>query len=506
MSGNLGSGLSADRPFPGLRPFDFADHDFFFGREDQSYALFRRLDRSRFLAVVGSSGSGKSSLVRAGLLPLLKAESQDTGGRYWRWKTFTPGDRPLARLAERLASMSRAADSPAIDAARRERIAFALRRSSFGLDEALAEIEGLGERSLLLVVDQFEELFRYIGTGAVQGGDARAREEAAHFVQLLLEASCSPGLRVHVLITMRSDFIGDCSRFLGLPEAVSETQFLVPALTRRQREEVIRGPIERGGAAIEPPLVERLLNDASDELDQLPVLQHCLLRLWERAGRDRTANAVRRLGLGHYRDIGGMAHALSWHADEILADLVGRKLAVEQVFRALSEVDKDGRATRRALPFAQLVAETGVSEDAVRGVLDRFRAEDCSFIVPTVSAVRKLEAEARIDVGHEALLRQWERISAAAREDIDGGRSAGWLWAEDADGQRYRALASFIGRCYDSAPRPDRHILGMVEPTPAERGLGRALWRKARARPAAAGGQPGCTRNRTAKARGRGAG
>jgi hypothetical protein len=447
MSLAWASALSTDRPFPGLRSFDFPDHNFFFGRADQSYALYRRLDRSRFLAVVGSSGTGKSSLVRAGLLPLLKAETEE-GGRSWRWAAFTPGDRPLARLADTLAGLSSANDVAAIGAARRERIAFALRRSSFGMVAALAETEGLEDCSLLLLVDQFEELFRFTGGGAAPNRDkvrdASKREEAAHFVQLLLEASRSYGLPVQVLITMRSDFIGDCARFLGLPEAVSTAQFLVPSLTRQEREDVIRGPIEKASAWIEPALVERLLNDAGDEPDQLPVFQHCLLRLWEQAGRGIETETKRKLTPDHYREIGSMSHALSRHADEILAGLPGREFAVEQVFRALSDVDKEGRATRRALPFAQLAEETGVGEAPVRLVLDRFRSEDCSFIVPPITAVPELGPDTRIDVGHEALLRRWERVSAVAGEDIEGKRPAGWLWAEEADGRRYRALEAFV--------------------------------------------------------------
>jgi energy-coupling factor transporter ATP-binding protein EcfA2 len=287
MTARPGSALSSDRPFPGLRPFAFEDREFFFGRETQTYALYRLIVQSRFVAVVGSSGSGKSSLVRAGLLPLLADESEDPGGRKWLLKEMRPGDAPLARLADALAELSHDED-PVIAATRRERIQFDL-GSSFGIAKVLDKIEGLGDATFLLVVDQFEELFRFAGSAASgTAGDlrdaVRSRDEAADFVKLLLEASRSPAHHVRVLLTMRSDFIGECARFQGLPEAVSATQFLVPSLTRDQREEVIRGPIEKAGGTIDPALAQRLLNDSSDDLDQLPVLQHCLLRLWERAG------------------------------------------------------------------------------------------------------------------------------------------------------------------------------------------------------------------------------
>jgi WD40 repeat protein/TPR repeat protein len=460
------------RPFLGLRPFGYEDHELFFGRESQTFALYRFLDRSRFVSVVGSSGSGKSSLVRAGLLPLLDAESADSGGRLWRSIELRPGYSPLDRLADALAAFpsaggeaGQAAEEEAGRAlleARRARVSFALRRTSFGITEALDELDVPPDLSLLILVDQFEELFRYDAAGVTQRGEKFTRDQrqeaAAKFVQLLLEASRSSSRSIHVLITMRSDFIGDCAQFYGLPEAVSASQFLVPSLTRDQREEVIRKPLETVGAEIEPALVERLLNDGGTDLDDLPVLQHCLLRLWEQAERTsdagggqagEDASAISRMQLTEkqYRAIGGLSGALSHHAEEVLAQLPGRELVIEQAFRALSEVDREGRATRRALPFEQLVGESGIAEDELRRVIDRFREDDCSFLVPSYSTQAKLLPGTRIDVGHEALLRRWERISSAGGEAyrVDE-QSAGWLWAEQDDGRYYAALVALVSR------------------------------------------------------------
>jgi tetratricopeptide (TPR) repeat protein len=432
-----GSTASAAHPFPGLRPFAYADHDYFFGRDDQKYALYRLADRYRFIAVVGSSGSGKSSLVRAGLLPLLDEETQGPGGHNWIWREMRPGDAPLRRLTNLLADLSHDEDAK-VASGRRDRIAAQLRRSSFGIAEALAEAKEVTGKSLVLVIDQFEELFRFAATTTgdkvLSADEVRTRDEATQFVQLLLEASRTPSSRIHVLLTMRSDFIGDCARFHGLPEAVCDAQFLVPSLTRDQLDEVIREPIARAGATIDPELVERLLNDCSTEMDQLPVLQHCLSRLWDEAGKAQGAGQ-RHLTDEHYRDIGEFAGALSQHADEILKELPGTKLqwAVEQIFRALSELDKEGRATRRALRYSRLVEETGVEEPAVRQALDRFRAADCSFLVSSPPDAEIIEPDTRIDVAHEALLRRWDRVSGR-------GADLGWLRLEQQAGERYRAL------------------------------------------------------------------
>ncbi len=436
-----GGALSSARPFPGLRPYEFADRDYFFGREDQAYALYRLIDSSGFVAAIGSSGSGKSSLVLAGLLPLLKRERKE-GGRDWRWEVMRPGDAPLDNLADLLAGLSPDTDE-AVRAERRKRIDYNIRRSSFGMIDALREIDGFQDKKLFLVVDQFEELFRFAKSGRASDllEQGRARDAAAQFVQILLEAERDPSIDIHVLITMRSDFIGDCARFHGLPDAVSACQFLVPALTRSQLEDVIVKPVEKAGASIEPELVQRLLNDSGDEMDQLPVLQHCLMRLWDEAGK--RGGAARRLTRDDYERVGGVNGALSRHADEILEHLAVPKLAVEQVFRALGDVDKEGRAIRRALPFAQLLAETGSSETELRAVLDRFRADDCSFLNPSTSRVEALRPATRIDVGHEALLRKWRRVWREP-EAGDKGEPEGWLQAEAADGRRYSSLAALL--------------------------------------------------------------
>jgi tetratricopeptide (TPR) repeat protein len=443
------SALSAERPFPGLRPFVFADRDYFFGRESQIYALYRLVEHGRFIAVIGSSGSGKSSLVLAGLCRLLAEESEDPGGPHWVYRDMRPGASPLSRLAKTLARLSES-DSADESARRRDRIEYRLRQSGFSLQEALAEAGGLGGRSLVLVVDQFEELFRFglAGLGQRRAGveEARARDEATQFVQILLDADRRRIKNVRVLITIRSDFIGDCAFFQGLSEAVSATQYLVPNLTRGQLEAAIRKPIEKAGGTIEPELVERLINDCGDELDQLPVLQHCLMRLWDRAGAATAAGGARNLTRQTYEDIGRIAEALSRHADAVLGQCAGKELAVEQAFRALSELDREGRAIRRALRFDKLLAETGVAESDLRAVLDRFRAPSCSFLLPSLSVSPTLATDERIDIGHEALLRRWKKISGKA-EPVDpktGKPAPGWLGEEQIDGQRYHTLVSLL--------------------------------------------------------------
>ena len=471
--------LRVHRPFPGLRPYGFDDHEYFFGREEQAFALYRLLDRSHFVAVVGSSGSGKSSLVRAGLLPLLHEESSDKSTRTWRCFTLRPGNQPRARLASALAGTEPESTDEAdrvIHNIRRETIEVLLRHSSLGLREAVRELKEAQDCSILIIVDQFEEIFRYAETADGErddpvGSEARASEAAA-FVQLLLEASRDPSRKIHIMITMRSDYLGDCARFHGLPEAVAANQFLVPSLTRDEREAAIRGPIEQAEASIESALVQRLLNESGAGNDQLPVLQHALMRMWDAAGYQPTAGpADGREGSRHltdalYEKIGTLKNALSWHADAIMAELPGLDLAVERTFRALAELDRDHRPIRRPRSFANLRAETGVAEQDLRRVLDRFRSDDCSFIFPALP--EPVSDDTIVDIGHEALIRRWNRMGGNPAAG-DGG-SKGWLWAEADDGNIYRGLLALAegpaaklptdqverrGRWWNSKPRTE---------------------------------------------------
>ncbi|MGA8574347.1 MAG: WD40 repeat domain-containing protein [Candidatus Cybelea sp.] len=427
-----------EHPFPGLRPFDFQDAAYFFGRERDVNSVYRLLEFSKFIAVIGSSGSGKSSLVRAGLVPLLEREKASGSGRNWRIATMHPSNAPACELAKALAEL----------VGRKEAVPSLLERlegSTFGLADIRSALPELGVDPIFLIVDQFEELFRYAAPGGIAQADRASqaiwKERAAHFVALLLEATRSRTANLYVLITMRSDFIGDCAQFADLPQAVSATQFLVPGFNRDQREAVICKPIAEAAkkiptARIDPVLVDRLLNDAGDELDQLPVLQHCLARMWERS------KPRHELTLDLYNDVGKISGALSNHADEVMDDkaLAGKALAVEQVFRALSQVDREGRAIRRAIPLQQLVEETGVSKEDVFAVVERFRRGDCSFCVPSVATEPVLQPGTIVDVGHEALLRRWEKISRPPTDEALQQREPGWLWLERDDGRTYEAL------------------------------------------------------------------
>src|SRR6516164_6192978 len=246
-------------PYPGLRSFRRDESHIFFGRECTITEMVDRLALHRFLAVTGLSGSGKSSLVRTGLLNALERGLLVEAGSDWRVADFRPGARPLSRMVAALV------DALGVKFSENELglIEAKLARGPLGLVEWLNEIEFSGETNLLLLVDQFEEIFRY--RHGPSGDDINA------FVALLLASAKQRTRRIYVVITMRSDFLGDCARFTDLAETINDGQFLTPQLTRDQCREAIEGPAAVYGGHVEPALVTRMLNDMGGNPDQLPL-------------------------------------------------------------------------------------------------------------------------------------------------------------------------------------------------------------------------------------------
>ncbi len=262
-------------PYPGLRPFEADEADLLFGREEQVDELLRRLHSTRFLAVVGPSGCGKSSLVRAGMIAALESGFLVSAGSNWQFAIMRPGSRPMTELAAALVAQTGLApnDDPNTDTAMTVGLLGAtLRRGPLGLVEALHETPLPPNTNLLVLVDQFEEIFRFRREGGIDEADA--------FVALLLESAAQREVPIYVVLTMRSDFFGDCAAFAGLPEALNRSQYLTPRLSRAQRRAAIVGPARVFGGDVAPDLVNRLLNEMGNDPDQLPLMQHLLMRMW----------------------------------------------------------------------------------------------------------------------------------------------------------------------------------------------------------------------------------
>jgi len=404
--------VGVQNPYPGLRPYDVDEFGSFFGRDRQIDELLVRLRDHRFVAVVGLSGSGKSSLVRAGLIHKLQVGHLASAGSRWRVALFRPGSRPLDALAaaldDELGPIPERAET--------------LRQNTYELLRSTRKGRE-PEESLLLVVDQFEEIFRY------QREKNLIPREAAHFVDLLLaaEQDLSPDYRVYVVLTMRSDALGEAAQFEGLPEVLNRCQYLVPRMTRDQMREAIEGPAALTDTEIARDLLQTLVAEAAEGADHLPLLQHLLMMLWAR--RQGSLEDGWQITSAQFEELGGPAKALNDHADQVLAQLLplARQDLARRIFQQLTE-SGEGREQRRPARLSRLAELTGADQAEVTAVVEHFFL--ANFLT---SPDRRSTADWEVDITHECLIRQWTKLRD-------------WAKAEAIDREEFRYFATRAAR------------------------------------------------------------
>ena len=386
-------------PFPGLRPFLPEESDLFFGREGESEEVLRKLLKNRFITVIGASGSGKSSLIYCGVLPRVKKLSAGHSSN-WRILTFRPGNDPISNLTDILVeNITGHGDLNSL----RNTVASILASDPDGITRVVKEMIVKGNEKVLFLVDQFEELFRYsaAGTGVVPG------ENAATFVSLLENAVNKSDSEIYSIITMRSDFIGECAHFQGFTQLINNSNYLVPHMNRDNYRAVIEGPVKYAGANIDPKLVETLLNDIGDQTDQLPVLQHALMRTWSHW--QELDEPGRPISFRDYDSVGTMSDAMSRHANEAFEELSqrGREIC-EKTFRTITEKGADNKGIRHPSSVRAIKSIVGCSSEELFEVVEKFRIASRSFITPRENI--PLGDDSIIDLSHESLMRLWDRL------------------------------------------------------------------------------------------------
>lgn len=377
-------------PFKGLASFEPTDADYFFGRERLIAELVARLVGATFLAIVGPSGSGKSSVLRAGLLPAV-AGGVLPGSERWRRVLMRPGERPLDELRRMLAS---GAKDP--------------------LAETLSTLPA-GER-LLLAIDQLEELFT----------TCSSEDERAAFVEAITRATADPQGRTIVAVALRADFYGRFAAYPALTDLLGANHVLVGAMQATELRRAVELPASHVGLKVEQELADALVGDVESEPGALPLLSTALLELWQKRGDDT-------LTLATYRESGGVHGAVARLAESTYERVPDgqRPLVRTLLLRLVGEGEGDAAVRRRA-PLAELDLERNRHMAAVLATLADSR-------LVTVS-------EGSVEVAHEALLREWPRLREWIEEDSQGRRlrrhitraAAEWDGAGHDPGELYR--------------------------------------------------------------------
>ncbi|MFG2346695.1 nSTAND1 domain-containing NTPase [Streptomyces phaeochromogenes] len=392
-------------PYRGLSAFRAEDAEWFFGREQVVEDLVTRLGRGRFAAVFGASGAGKSSLLRAGLVPRWRGEGREV-------LLFTPGPRPLEEAALRFAGP--AGRTP-------EELSAELAADSRALHRAVQQalVGGPDEAELLLVVDQFEETFTL----------CRDEAERARFVDALLAVALAEDSRCRVVLGVRADFYAHCTRHPALVEALRDAQVPVGPMSVDELRRVVVQPAVRAGLVVEGALLATLTAQAHGQVGVMPLLSHALLETWRR----RRGNA---LTLEAFRATGGLEGALARTAEEFYQGLdEKRRELARQVFLRLTAFGEGTEDTRRPARLEEL------ADLDVDGGVDT--------VVDAAARARLLTVDRdRLELAHEALIRCWPRLYGWLSEDRETLRSlrrlteAAHAWEElDRDaGALYRGV------------------------------------------------------------------
>jgi WD40 repeat protein len=410
-------------PYRGLEPFREEDARFFRGRESFIDLLVAKVKANNLVAVVGGSGSGKSSVVLAGLIPTIR---RATGAEVWDTDVIRPKDDPLRELVRAFSPLD-----PSLDKyeriARLKKRATQLAEGEVAFKDVVEELlaEQNGTNRLLLVIDQWEELY-------TQNENAGAQ---AIFLQQLLDATIEGPLTV--VITMRGDFYGRALEDRAFAERLQDAVVNLGPMHRTELSEAIIGPAEEVGLSFEAGLVETILNDVGSEPGNLPLLEFLLQELWR--SRDRS----NRMGHEPYREIGGVKGAIAKRADAELAKLSTEQQAIARRVMVSLVAPGEGREDTRARGFIPK------GDDAVRRIIQRF--SDARLLVTgreerSKGQSRAIVAVDTVEVSHEALIREWQTLREWVDEDrellrtVQRVRRAKEEWEQEQEGKSSRLL------------------------------------------------------------------
>ena len=398
-----------ENPYLGLHAFQVTDARHFFGRDELTAKLLNRLTEDdplhRFLAVIGPSGSGKSSLVRAGLISSLW-KGAIPGSEKWFVVDMIPGAHPLDKLETALIRVA---------ANQAGNLREQLQRDERGLLRVADIILPADKTELVIVVDQFEEVFTLV----------EAEEERQQFLDLLRSAVSDVRSRVRVVITLRADYYDRPLHYPEFGELVRRRMETVMPLSAKGLERAIRGPAEQAGVTFDRGLVEQIVSSMNYQAGALPLLQYALTELFDRReGRLLTNEA--------YQEIGGAVGALANRADEIYRTLSGEAQELtHQLFLRLVTLGEGAEDARRRAPFAELLSLTE-NTDLMEEVIDQFAAYRFLALDHDPQTRQPI-----VEVAHEAILREWSRLREwlnESRDDIRRQRllaaaAAQWLAA-----------------------------------------------------------------------------
>ncbi|PHM06867.1 nSTAND1 domain-containing NTPase [Nostoc sp. 'Peltigera malacea cyanobiont' DB3992] len=409
-------------PYQGLKAFEAEQKQFFFGRKLVVRNILAKLAQKPFVSIIGASGSGKSSVVQAGLIPELDRS-------VWQiLPPIKPGFQPLQELRGVLKAF--------FPGAKKERLLWELITNEPNPLPVILE-HLTGAKKFLLVVDQFEELFT-----------VSVAEQKQRFIELLTQVVEMTDSRLKVVITMRSDFLESCSDYPSLNKLIENQLVLMPRITGVDLKETITEPAKLQGHSVEERLLLKILEDVGKEPGYLPLMEFALTRLWEK--RDQQKH---QLTLEQYENFQGLTGALNFHAENVYLyedyqqdsptqeRNEQEKDWIQQIFLRLVRTGEGDKDTRQRQPKAELLAIAGndqEQQEALSELLDEGLVKGRLLV-----AGKDEQEKAWIDLAHEALIESWERFAQWRQQDRDLRRLSDRLadalreWLRKGENEKY---------------------------------------------------------------------
>jgi WD40 repeat protein/energy-coupling factor transporter ATP-binding protein EcfA2 len=397
-----------NNPYPGIRSFEIEESHLFFGRDKQTDDLYKILKSTHFIAITGASGSGKSSLVKAGLIPKLHEETQN-----WFHHIFRPGNNPISNFAESIFETLKSNNTNKTYSSKTE-LENILRSEKNPIEHIFKSIDT--DAKHLIYVDQFEEIFRF----RQNEYQINAINDSELFVELLVKGSKLKHLPIYFIITLRSDFLSDCSYFSGLTQIINDGHYLIPRMTLEEKEEALTGPASVTGTSISDNL-KQLIKTHLNEYDiSLPVFQHALMRTWDYWLEN--AEYGKPIDKEHYEAVGTVTDALSVHAEYIFSSLNNEesKNIAERIFKSLTHLGEDNRGTRSPKTLNEIISILNERNENIIHVLDQFRDEKSGFLLPPKKV--PLNPNTVIDISHESIMRIWGRLVRWVQKETESAQ------------------------------------------------------------------------------------
>ena len=388
----INTGVLQRNPFPGSRPFFSAEDQFFFGRDEAVSELLKILLKRRFVALVGASASGKTSLIQSGIIPALLSDMKEE----WVPVFIRPGKRPLESLIRGFQKVFSKKIS--------ESEVHAFLRNTNSLGDFLIE-KGLGNYNYFLVVDQFEELFTW--PVVVKKRKSGRNADALPFINHLMELVEGEEPRIYLMLSIRSEFLDYCSNFRGLTEHLNKSKYLLPQMSQQDLKEAILEPLRVSGASVENGFEDYLLKELKDVEPQLPLLQNALKQTWNQWKKHGSADQP--ISLDDYRAAGSIRGGLSRDLENIYQSMeFYQKEICERIFKTIAFKTGRQEAYSRRTTLGSIARIAKCSIDRVLEVVEIFDKAGQPFLSNKLSET--MTSETKIELPHESLINVWDRL------------------------------------------------------------------------------------------------